>query len=817
MRKRSEVLDMMDRLFTPAARRGLLYCEAEAVGADGRTVRLGGRDLVQFSSCSYLGLETHPALKQGAIAAIERYGTQFSASRAAISCPLYAELEDLLADLFGTPALVAPTTTLAHAAALPVIVDERDAVILDQQVHASVMASIDHAIVQGTHVEVLRHNRLDLLEARIRDLRQRHRKVWYLGDGVYSMHGDLAPMSGLAELLDRYECLNLYMDDAHGMSWTGPHGRGYVLAQLPRHERMIVATSFAKAFGVGGGVLVVPDAETRRRLRTVGSSFTFSGPLQPANLGAAIASAGLHLSGEVARLQAELAARMARWNSLCEAHGLPLASKADVPIRFIGTGRPQVAYALVARMMEEGFFPTLSVFPTVPMKQAGVRFALNLHQTDDDLERAVAAIAHHLPRELAREGSSLAEVQAAFDLAPPPGPGPADAPARLVEAAPAAGLSLEHHPTAAALDAQEWDRLLGSQGTYDVNGLLFLEAAFTGNPEPENNWRFHYLIVRDADRRPVLATFFTAARWKDDLLAPADVSREVEARRVQDPGFLTSEAVTMGSLLSEGAHLWLDRARDWRGALDLVLRTMEREQARLGADHLVVRDVQASDHEVQDVLTERGFARVPMPESLTLELDWADDAAYMAKLSAKARLHQRKKVLPFDGWYDEAIRDRRATALSPALHAHLYALYEAVAARNLDFNAFRLPRKLFATMLGHPRWEIMALSLRAPHDAGTDGLPVAFMASYRGDDHYVPLVCGLDYRYVTSHGAYRQLLRRTIMRAWREGFTRIHFGIGAAHEKTRFGCKARQSHVFMQSSDGYAMEVLGQMMKTVRR
>ena len=95
-------------------------------------------------------------------------------------------------------------------------------------------------------------------------------------------------------------------------------------------------------------------------------------------------------------------------------------------------------------------------------------------------------------------------------------------------------------------------------------------------------------------------------------------------------------------------------------------------------------------------------------------------------------------------------------------------------------------------------------------------LPVAFMASYRGRGAYVPLVCGLDYRYVTSHGAYRQLLKRSISRAWSEGFERINFGIGATHEKTRYGCVPHVNHVFTQTIDGYSMEVLGQLMKAVR-
>jgi hypothetical protein len=74
---------------------------AEDEHLDGRTFRLGGKELVNFGSCSYLGLEVHPALREGVIDAVTRYGTQFSSSRSYVSAPLYAELTTLLDELFG--------------------------------------------------------------------------------------------------------------------------------------------------------------------------------------------------------------------------------------------------------------------------------------------------------------------------------------------------------------------------------------------------------------------------------------------------------------------------------------------------------------------------------------------------------------------------------------------------------------------------------------------------------------------------------------------------------------------------------------------
>jgi 7-keto-8-aminopelargonate synthetase-like enzyme len=83
-------------------------------------VTLGGRQRVNFGSCSYVGLETDLRLKNAACEAVQRYGVQFASSRAYVSCTLYQELEDLLGRLFRSPIVIGQTTSLAHFAALPV-------------------------------------------------------------------------------------------------------------------------------------------------------------------------------------------------------------------------------------------------------------------------------------------------------------------------------------------------------------------------------------------------------------------------------------------------------------------------------------------------------------------------------------------------------------------------------------------------------------------------------------------------------------------------------------------------------------------------
>ena len=217
----TRIMDFVETSFAEGVALGIAHLDARDQRLDGRCVRIRNRDRINFASCSYLGLELDPRLKQGAIEAAERYGTQFSSSRAYISAPQYEELESLLDSIFDGFALVTPSTTLGHLSALPVLIAEEDAAILDHQVHHTVQLATGQLRLQGTHVELVRHGRFDLLEQRISELKASHRHVWYLADSVYSMYGDFAPLKALGWLLARHEQLHLYIDDAHGMSWRG--------------------------------------------------------------------------------------------------------------------------------------------------------------------------------------------------------------------------------------------------------------------------------------------------------------------------------------------------------------------------------------------------------------------------------------------------------------------------------------------------------------------------------------------------------------------------------------------------------------------
>jgi 7-keto-8-aminopelargonate synthetase-like enzyme len=219
---------MIERMFIDQEDAGLIRHRAGS--SDGATWVVDGRPMRNFASCSYMGLERHPELLAGGVAALNEFGSNFAISRAYLECPLYAALEDTLGQVMNAEVLVAPSTTLAHLAALPVLVGDRDLVLVDQLTHASVHMATN--LVADVPIELVRHNRMDLLEQRLVAAGDSYDRIWYLCDGVYSMLGDFAPFEELSALMQRFPRLHAYVDDAHAMSWVGRHGRGAALSRL---------------------------------------------------------------------------------------------------------------------------------------------------------------------------------------------------------------------------------------------------------------------------------------------------------------------------------------------------------------------------------------------------------------------------------------------------------------------------------------------------------------------------------------------------------------------------------------------------------
>ena len=395
----AHLVEMINRSSMQAEAAGVILQDADGSTYVGRHVNVDGASLLNLGSCSYLALELRPELRQGVIDAVRRYGTQFPFSRVYLGCPLYAELESLLGRMTGGHVLVAANTTLAHQSALPVLVEPGDAVIVDQYAHASLHTAI--ALLKGIHIEPIRHNRIDLLAGRLTYLSPRHPRVWYVLDGLYSMLGDFAPYAALAGLLKADPKLRLYIDDAHSTSWIGANGHGSALDAFGDRSHVVVVLSLNKAFSAAGAALVFADAEQRSRVQRCGGPMLFSGPIQPPMLGAAVASAKLHLEPAFARLQSDLTERIDLVLSLAEELDVPLVSRDRTPIFFVRFGPSDIAFSVVQSLRASGVFVCPSAFPAVPHNQSGIRFTASLHNSLDDIRLLMGLLAretkeHHI-------------------------------------------------------------------------------------------------------------------------------------------------------------------------------------------------------------------------------------------------------------------------------------------------------------------------------------------------------------------------------------------------------------------------------------
>lgn len=395
---------------------GVFHATAEDEALDGRIVTVEGRAMINFGSCGYTGLEVHPELTGAVVDAVRRYGTQLSSSRSYLSAPDYPEAEATLSRMFGRPATITGSTSMANMAVATTLTTPDDIMLVDAQAHRSLQTAVLVAQSQGTGMRMVPHNNTAVLRRWLAELSGRHRRVWYCADGLYSMFGDFAPIDELDRIAAEYPNLWLLIDDAHSVSWLGRNGRGSVLDRLSPGTlaRTITTGSLNKAFGAAGGVMTFPDEATRQEVFTLSWPTIFSGPLQPPMLAAVLASARLHLTDEITARQAHLLRSIRLFNLAAARHGLPLVTPDETPLRYVAAGGSGPALGLASRLQKAGFLVNPAIYPAVPAQRSGIRIALTVHQTDQDIAALAEAIATLLPQALAEDNATAADLTRGF-------------------------------------------------------------------------------------------------------------------------------------------------------------------------------------------------------------------------------------------------------------------------------------------------------------------------------------------------------------------------------------------------------------------
>jgi 7-keto-8-aminopelargonate synthetase-like enzyme/predicted N-acyltransferase len=793
--KHNNFIDTVDEVLSGAKKEGVLHLYAEDKILTGRTIQIKGKEMFHFGTTGYLGLEQDIRLKEAAIAAINNYGTQFPLSKSYISHPLYSELEEKIELMYGIPPIITKNSTLGHLAVIPTLIRDEDAVIMDHQVHWSVQNACQLLKLRGIPVEMIRHSNLDMLENKIKQLITKCNKIWYMADGVYSMFGDYAPIPELLVLIQKYPQLNLYFDDVHGMSWRGKNGTGFIfdaIKELP--ENCIVVSTLSKTFGASGATVFCRNQKLRDKIKNFGGPLTFSAQLEPASVAAAIASADIHLSPEIGLKQKDLSGKIDYFNQLLSNGNLPIISKNDSPVFFLGMGTPITAYNFVHRLFKEGFFLNLGIYPAVPIKNTGIRITLSSHNQPPDITALAQAMEYHFPKALEETNNSENKIRQAFGIE-------YKKEERILESK-EKELYIEEKNTIQDIEKSEWNQYMGKQNIFDWDGMVYLEKTFSQHPDPTNQWHFYYYTIKDNKGDIILMTFFTYGLWKDDMLASESVSMHLEEIRKSNPLYLISKVLSMGSLFTVGDHCFINHKHPLvEKALKLLLDRVEEKYNFLNAEMLVLRDFE-KDNNYNKIILDQGYFKIDMPESCVIENQvWNTYEEFIKTLSLRSRKHFSKEIEPFEKFYDVAIKGK----LSKPEIARAYQLYNNVKDNNYAINTFRYTQEVFENMNDNPNWEFIILTLKVD----TENPLVGVMFCYKNNNHtYVPELIGMDYKWAKEYQLYRQLLFQTIKRANELQISRIDYGVSATFEKRKLGARIIPKVAYVQARDNYAMELM---------
>jgi 7-keto-8-aminopelargonate synthetase-like enzyme len=788
-------LDTVDHIWTTAKEKGIMHLNSQETFFDGTFFDINEKRYVNFGTCGYLGLEKHPALIEGATDLLKRFGTQLSMSRAYVRPPYIQELEELISQIFqGNKAIVYTSTSTAHLSVIGTLIKPDDLIILDQQVHYSVQYPCKFAKLQGTEVKMVRHSNYDLLEDMLKEESNKFTRIWYMADGVYSMHGDIPNTDRLKELMNKYPKLHLYFDDAHGMGWGGTNGAGNIFEKLGVSDRIILISTLAKGFGCVGGTAIFANTETYRKIDTYGGILTYTHPLTPANVGSAIASAKLHLSPEIYEYQAELRGLMDYMNRLLVEKNITNTSSPDAPIYFIGAGSSKVTHNLVNRILGEGIYVNTATFPVVPNDKSGLRFTLTRHNTMNDVQLLADALAYHLPLAIEEEGDDRQRVYDVFNI-----PLNLKETKKIIKTSDIS-LKTEVYTTIQDIDAQLWDKVMVNKGNFNHSGMQCMEEIFSGNEKLEENWSFHYLLVKDEQDELILATFFTGAIYKDDMLALENKSKKIEEIRKNDPYYLCSKTLAMGSLFAEGEFLYLNKGhKQWKEALNNMFVEVDNIKQSIDAKVIVLRDFEEKDP-IAEVLENEGYTKLEMPNTNIIENPkWETYDELLNLIDSKKRKdHIKNSAIKKEKYFEINYLDE----ITPEKAALYYALFKNVKNKNFAFNFFTYPEKTPAILSKYKDWEFIEICFKETKEIVGCGW------SFKGENSYSPLIAGLNYKFQDKYQIYKQIIFQTVKRANMLNKSKVFCGLSADYEKQKYGANTIKKNAFLKFDDTYNLELI---------
>ena len=350
-----------------------------------------GRQVMVLCSNNYLGLSTHPKLKEAAMKSIETHGVGSGAVRPISgTMDLHMELERRLARFKKAEAsLTYPTGFMANSGLIPQLIDRGDLIISDQLNHGSI---IDGVRLSRADRVVYKHNDMEDLDRVLKEAEEHepeYRRILVITDGVFSMDGDIAPLDEIAVLAEEHGAM-VYVDDAHGEGVLGDGGRGIISNFNLDHKKVHVEMgTFSKAYGVVGGH-ISGSGDLIRFAWNKSRTWLLSSSHPPPVVAACIAAIDV-LETEPWHVK-NLWENTYHFKKAAQDLGFN-TGRSETPIIPIIVGESSKAKMLSDKLYEKGVFVVPIVYPMVSQDQARIRVQMHAQLTKEELDEVIGIIA----------------------------------------------------------------------------------------------------------------------------------------------------------------------------------------------------------------------------------------------------------------------------------------------------------------------------------------------------------------------------------------------------------------------------------------
>jgi len=353
----------------------------------GTELTLGERRVLSFCSNDYLGLANHPAVINALRKGAERWGVGSGAAHLVSGhSRAHHDLEEELADFCGRErALLFSTGYMANVGVISALTDKHDTIFEDKLNHASL---IDGAQFSDAALKRFPHADMQRLAAQLNDVKPNQAMI--ASDGVFSMDGDIAPLTELVSLSEKHQAM-LMIDDAHGFGVLGEHGGGCAEHfKLDQNQLPVLVGTLGKAFGTFGAFVAGSEALIEYLIQSA-RSFIYTTALPPAIAEATRVSLKL-LQQENWRRE-QLQTLIKRFRDSAQQLGLQLMPSIT-PIQPIVIGEAQAAVNISEHLLAQNILVPAIRPPTVPKGSARLRITFSATHTEQQVDRLLDALEH---------------------------------------------------------------------------------------------------------------------------------------------------------------------------------------------------------------------------------------------------------------------------------------------------------------------------------------------------------------------------------------------------------------------------------------